>query len=143
MMMTRNDVITEARSWLGVRWLHQGRNRAGVDCVGLLFCTADKLGYPVSDIRNYSRASDGVLFESTLNTFFDRLPEWQEALPGDILCMRWGTVAPQHCLILTERTNDVWRAIHSVTDQCVMEHRLDLPYLRRIHSAYRFRDITE
>lgn len=34
--MTREQVIVAAaRSYLGVRWVHQGRSREGLDCVGL------------------------------------------------------------------------------------------------------------
>jgi len=34
--ITRQDVVDEARTWIGVPWVHGGRARSGVDCAGLL-----------------------------------------------------------------------------------------------------------
>ena len=35
MTVTREMVVAEARTWIGVKWRHQGRTREGVDCIGL------------------------------------------------------------------------------------------------------------
>lgn len=43
-MITPEDVIAEARSWKGTPFLHQGRSARGVDCVGLVIVTLQKLG---------------------------------------------------------------------------------------------------
>ncbi len=32
--------VAAARSWIGVPWAHQGRSRAGVDCIGLVVMAA-------------------------------------------------------------------------------------------------------
>lgn len=34
--MRPEEVIVEARTWLGVPFRHQGRSRTGVDCIGLV-----------------------------------------------------------------------------------------------------------
>lgn len=59
-MTSREQIITTARDWIGVRWQHQGRSRIeGVDCVGLLVVVAQSLGLPVTDVRNYRRRQTG------------------------------------------------------------------------------------
>lgn len=56
--MTRDDIVACARSYLGVRWQHQGRDRKGVDCVGLLHCVAHDLGIETEDDLTYRRTPD-------------------------------------------------------------------------------------
>lgn len=63
-MVTRDDIIREARALIGVPFLHQGRDRVlGLDCVGVLAAVADALEIPHSDDLTYElRANDsGVL----------------------------------------------------------------------------------
>lgn len=43
-MATRAQIVEEARSYLGTKWLHQGRTRDGVDCAGLVACVGNALG---------------------------------------------------------------------------------------------------
>lgn len=61
-MLTRNDIIVEARKWIDTRWVHQGRSEAGIDCAGLLVRVLGDLGLPVEDMQGYRRSPDGVLF---------------------------------------------------------------------------------
>lgn len=55
--MTPQQIITEARSWLDVPFLHQGRSRRGVDCAGLVIVVGRAVGgfAPDWDFRNYQR----------------------------------------------------------------------------------------
>jgi cell wall-associated NlpC family hydrolase len=54
--MTRDQVISEARSWIGTPWRHQGRSRKrGVDCIGLLVVVARSFGLNVEDRTDYAR----------------------------------------------------------------------------------------
>lgn len=142
MSFTRSQIVEAARVYRGAPWLHQGRTARGIDCVGLIVCTGHAVGYSTFDLRNYSRIPDGQMLEAALSDNLDKLSDWRDALPGDVLVMKWGA-APQHCLIVTERRDDNLWAIHAVTDDCVKEHRLDAPLLRRIHSGYRFRGVID
>lgn len=54
-MVTNNDIVEHARDWLGTRWVHQGRTRDGIDCVGLLVCTANHFELPHEDLTGYRR----------------------------------------------------------------------------------------
>jgi cell wall-associated NlpC family hydrolase len=53
--MTREQVVAEARQWVGVPWLHQGRSHAGVDCVGLVVLVAASFGLVADDRTDYAR----------------------------------------------------------------------------------------
>lgn len=58
-MISRSQFICAARRWIGVPWVHQGRNRLGVDCVGLLFVTCWSVGLlKGDDVRGYGIAPD-------------------------------------------------------------------------------------
>lgn len=55
-MTTANDIVEYARTWIGTRWLHQGRGRNGIDCAGLLVETAKHFELPHGDMKGYGRA---------------------------------------------------------------------------------------
>ena len=58
-MISREDVVLEARKWVGTPYHHQGRLRGiGVDCVGLIIGVGEKLGirgYDKDEYRRYRR----------------------------------------------------------------------------------------
>jgi hypothetical protein len=47
-------MIEAARAYLGVPFLHQGRSRRGVDCVGLVILAARDCGIKVQDSQGYN-----------------------------------------------------------------------------------------
>jgi hypothetical protein len=47
------NLAASAREYLGVPFLHQGRSRRGVDCVGLIILAARDLGYDTRDRTDY------------------------------------------------------------------------------------------
>ena len=51
----RQEIIRQARSWIGVRFRHQGRSRQGIDCVGLVYVVGKSLGLLSYDFRGYGR----------------------------------------------------------------------------------------
>ena len=57
-MITPDQIVTYARSWMGTRWRHQGRgdgNPVGIDCAGLLVMTAKNFDLPHEDLQGYGR----------------------------------------------------------------------------------------
>jgi len=54
-MTTPDDVVAYARSWIGTRWVHQGRHEDGIDCAGLLMKTIWNFGLEGEDIKGYRR----------------------------------------------------------------------------------------
>jgi cell wall-associated NlpC family hydrolase len=74
--INREDVIAEARKWIGTRWRHQGRSQMGVDCAGLVVLVGQTLGLPATDMLGYRRSPDGVLFRQHIvsQTTFEAQP---------------------------------------------------------------------
>lgn len=97
--LNAQDIVTEARTWLGTRWVHQGRSRAGIDCAGLLIRVSNDLGLKVADKQGYKRTPDGLSFLDHIRTQSDFVatPE-----PGAIAIFRERHL-PCHVGIFSER----------------------------------------
>jgi len=56
-VIARDEILAEARSWIGERWRHQGRGPRGrgVDCGGVIVCVAQGLQISNYDISGYRR----------------------------------------------------------------------------------------
>src|SRR5574337_982975 len=58
------EIVAYARSFIGTRWVHQGRTRDGLDCAGLVIRVAQDLGYSTFDTTDYARqATDETMLE--------------------------------------------------------------------------------
>ena len=103
-MITAEQVIEQARTWLGTPWHHQGRvcgPRGGVDCVGLFACVLLELGEPVRDLAAYRRTPVG---DRLLREIRERLPELAGPEPGCLLVLATRPAAqpvPDHIGMLT------------------------------------------
>lgn len=104
----RADAIAVARDWQGVRWLHQGRNRMGIDCAGLLIQIHKALGLPVEDMTGYKRTPNAVDF---LNHIRRQTTACQTPQPGSIAIFRQ-SIMPCHTGIFAE-LNGVLTIIHA------------------------------
>lgn len=51
--MTRDEVVAEARSWVGTPYRRRGRTSSGIDCLGLLIVVARAFGVPHIDHTDY------------------------------------------------------------------------------------------
>lgn len=126
-----NAIVDTARSYLGVPFVHQGRSKRGVDCVGLLVCVAQDLGIPVSDDLQYGLNPDPVHLRAKLAENLDPIA-MTDVLPGDVYLMRFDKDAT-HVAIVTDRG-----IIHALsTVRGVVEHRLDAAWRARIRAAWR------
>lgn len=132
-MTTRQQIVDEARSYIGCRWHHQGRSRAGVDCVGLVIRVAHALGLSDFDIADYSRQPDPAMMRALLALHME--PVGQPQI-GDVLLMKFER-EPQHVAIVTDQG-----IIHAYAQtRRVVEHRLDSLWKSRIVGAYQFKGI--
>lgn len=86
-MRNRDDLVQCARSYLGVRWLHQGRSRLGLDCVGLLVLVARDMGLSDYDTVDYGRRTVGQEFLRHFRRNMDERPV-AAAESGDVLLFR-------------------------------------------------------
>lgn len=118
-MIQGNDIVDYARTWIGVKWKHQGRLETGIDCAGLLIRICQNFGMPAVDRMGYSRAPDGsfkrAIEEQTLQG------DKNNILHGSIGIFR-DTALPCHTGIFTTDQNRImlihsdaslsWRRVH-------------------------------
>lgn len=135
MRLTASSIIAAAESYLGTRWHHQGRSRAGVDCIGLLVCVARDLGMTVNDSTGYSRQPDGRQLRAAVEAHLVQVAEPQ---PADVLLMRFER-EPQHVALMADG-GDIIHAYAGARK--VVRHRLDELWAGRIVAVYRFRGLA-
>lgn len=114
---TAQEVVRVARTWVGVPFLHQGRARNGVDCVGLPIVVLNELGAIEADfeIRDYSRMPNGETLEKRLIAHCTPLPKY---VPGCLVAIQW-----QRTLAHVAIYSDTDTLIHSLERQGkVIEH---------------------
>lgn len=141
-MITRQAIIDEARTWLGVVWRHQGRDRNGIDCGGLLIGVAKALGASDYDIGNYGKQPDAQNFLRHLEAWGGRRIPLGGALPGDVIAFRDGPF-PCHCAIVTE-TGGVRHMIHADRRlKSVVEEPITREWLANRVAAYRFPGVAD
>jgi NlpC/P60 family putative phage cell wall peptidase len=143
-MTTREQVIIEARRWIGTPWKHQQFMRGvGCDCIGLIGGVALALGLPGAEewrdtpaFHNYGRRPDPELLLRGCDLLMQRI-ELGAARIGDVLVMRF-TEHPQHFAFISD--GDPPRIIHAYAQaRKVTEQRLDATWEARILRAYRLR----
>lgn len=126
---TADRVVLEARSWVGVPFRHQGRDRRGVDCVGLPIVIGQALGLlPAKfDVADYGRTATGELI-ARLQQYCRPIPS---PVPGSLLVIAWAKTAA-HVAIFTG--DNMIHAYESVGK--VVEHGYRGRWLRLTHSAW-------
>lgn len=158
LITTPQDIITCARTFIGTQFGHQGRIKhdpnicirhpqtndwihyCTIDCVGLLICIGKELGISSFDFLSYDPHPDGETLERLLGENLDRLDDWRDAEEGDALVMHYGSLRPQHVLIVSKKEAAIDQSTYVIhASSIVMEHHLDAWFLDRIHSAYRAR----
>jgi cell wall-associated NlpC family hydrolase len=134
------DIIDEARTWLGVRWQHQGRSRAGVDCVGLPIMVFKATRASVLDFTGYPRQAQDESMLQILDAHLDRIP-LADMAPGDLVRMRFEN--QRHLGLLGDYAGGGLSLIHAhIHARRVVEHRLDDAWRARIMTAHRWRAVS-
>lgn len=141
-MTTREQIVAEAREWIGTRWQHQAAIKGvATDCIGLIRGVGASCGRlphnlhqlpEVAEFLGYGRTPDGRL-PRFLDLFFDKTSDPQ---PGDIPLMRF-TGEPQHVGILSDKG-----IIHAYAQvRKVVEHRMDAVWTGRVVAYYTWRGL--
>jgi cell wall-associated NlpC family hydrolase len=125
-MITPDALIAQAREWLGVRFLHQGRTRMGCDCLGFIGGMLAELGCTVGLENlplNYARNPQALLVD-TLN----RVTHTIELQPAALVLIQFpNTSHPSHAGIFTGST-----LIHCYQGVGrVVEHGYQRPWIKR------------
>lgn len=145
-MVTRAEIVAEARSWIGTPFLHQAyRKGVGCDCIGLVggvcmergLFPRDPLLIPgVARFVGYSRQPDGVSFRAACDQFL--VPIAVESMqPGDAVLMAFKG-DPHHIAIVADYCHGGLSIVHAMSHgRCaVAEHRLDATWRGYIVAAY-------
>lgn len=129
--MTPHDIITEARTWIGTPFHHQGRVKgAGVDCIGLVIGVAHALGLSDFDSTNYGRIPNPLVMGRGLR---DNMIKVDTIEPGCVLWFAFQS-APMHVGIVTDTG-----LIHAYSlAGKVIETGLDPQWLERKRGCFRF-----
>ena len=149
--MVINDIIAQARTLIGVRFLHQGRDAAhGVDCLGLLLVVAAKLDirfakkHPFEiDVPNYRTKPDTDFLQAQLARFLQPI-SLIDLQPADIVLLEIDG-SPQHLALLSDypvRGELGMIHAHAVARK-VVEHRYDAQWRKATRAAYRMPQLME
>lgn len=146
-MISGEDIVAEARAWIGTPWKHaQALKGVGCDCIGLVGGVAANVGITDDWMTDASRVFKG----------YGRLPEvakieagcakWMNPVAfdrlqlGDILVMRFEK-EPQHFGILSQLHPRYM--VHAYAQaRRVGENRIDEIWSQRIVAAFRFKGVA-
>lgn len=128
-----------ARRYIGVPFLHQGRNPAvGIDCIGLGQLACRDCGLVVPDWTDYGRDPYNGLLEGRLSEIFGAPLPLSQMRPGDIVAIFYGG-ALRHVGIVGERDyagESYLMLIHTDSRMGkVTEHRIDEGWMGRRRPA--------
>jgi NlpC/P60 family putative phage cell wall peptidase len=142
-MVTRDDILAEARGWIGTPYRHQASCKgAGADCLGLVRGVWRALyGEEPEPLPPYSRdwaeaEARETLLEAARRHMREVAPE--RAGPGDLLLFRWRDGAPvKHAgLLATAADAPAPAFLHAYEGLAVTESPLITPWRRRIAAAF-------
>ncbi len=140
MTYSRDDIVAEARRWLGTPYHHQASLRGvGADCLGLVRGVWRALhGADAEDVPAYSRDwAEATGAETMLAAARRHLREIDRATAtrGDVVIFRYRPrAAAKHVGILT----DTARMIHAIEGAAVGEVPLGTWWRRHMAAAFSF-----
>jgi NlpC/P60 family putative phage cell wall peptidase len=134
----REQIVAEARTWLGTPFHHQGRLRGvGVDCGGLILGVGKALGlmdYAAAPV--YGRRPNGPEMRTLCDALLAARP-CDERRGGNILLFAFD-VQDQHLAILTGEGTIVH--VLAQARACV-EHQFDARWQRFVSAVYSYRGV--
>lgn len=140
MTVSREEIIAEARSWLGTPYRHQAsRKDVGCDCLGLLRgvwrgVSGKEPELPPPYSADWAEASRAESLAEAARRHLVEIPP-DAIAPGDVLLFRWRAHLPaKHCAILSASD----RMIHAHDGAAVAEVYFASWWRRRLAYAFRF-----
>lgn len=138
--VTGATVVRAARSFLGVKYRHQGRTREGVDCIGLPVCVRAELGLPAMDESGYAKRSTGTEMLDYCRTNMVAVDR-SSLQPGDLLVQMNGVM--RHIAIVGDYPGGGLSIIHAhLPNRKVVECRLDDQFMKTVRGCFRFPEVT-
>ena len=152
MSVSREQIVAEARDWLGTPWHHQAMVKGvGTDCIGLLAGVALNTG--IADARahmrdprfkGYGREPLPDVLLAACEQYLDEIPIADAGL-GDIFLLKVprGRL-PQHFAIVSRVADGKPSYMLHATSafpRCVVENGIDDQWWSRVLKAYRFKGV--
>ena len=143
-LVNPKDVVSVARSYMGTPFAHQGRKpgKGGeLDCVGLLVCDLQFLGYPIQDFKAYGRDADPKELLRQLNLYFSLKPSRIISTANVLLFWLTHRTLPQHVAFATGEGT----MVHAYGGGAVREDRICNPesvamnWEKHLHSVFELR----
>lgn len=124
-----------ARSYIGVPFLHQGRNPAvGIDCIGLLALVfPEHAGHP-ENRADYGRNPHAGLLEQRMRVIFGE--PVGDMRPGDVVALKYAGPI-RHVGVLGHGAHGLTLIHTDAARGKVVEHHLDDKWARRIALVFR------
>jgi cell wall-associated NlpC family hydrolase len=138
--MRRADIVAAAATYEGTPWLHQGRSRLGLDCVGLLVAVARDLGVPISYCPTHGRLPQGEALLHEIDRY--TMPSVGDLGSIMVLWVSPRTRSPQHVAI---DAGDGWM-IHAAGNRSIMRvvrQRIDDRWRMRLVCRRDFPGVTD
>lgn len=138
-------IINKAREYLGIPFLHQGRNqKTGVDCIGFVMCVLAELNIKINgkdvfehDEFGYERIPTSFRLKEKFDEVLTQTDEISADNVGNIFLMNFGKF-PQHTGFIAEK-NSVPTIIHCYQQVGkVVEHRLNDVWRKRLVGVYTY-----
>lgn len=133
MKQIRHRIVEEARSYINVPFVHAGRNRMGIDCVGLLIMVGHALDLFDWDDVDYGTMVDHVRLRHDIDMFCHVTTT--EQMIGDIVLFNI-LGFPTHVGIITQTEPEPLFVHAYYTAGKVIEERLDNPWVDRIEERF-------
>lgn len=134
MNITSQDLVDKCRSFVGTKFVHQGRSKHGVDCAGLIVLSAKELGASVDDFTAYTMQPSAAVFFEYISKHADRVPDHEMQL-GDLLIFEFDA-NPQHIAILS-KVNPFYMIHAANMHRKVVEHRIDEKWMNKLRAVFR------
>jgi len=134
--MIEDKIIEEARSYLGVKFRHQGKTRMGMDCRGLLIRSFEAAGLDVTDVKGYGRNPQPEVMNKALLEVCERV-NLEDIRKADILYIRFDS-RPTH-LALYKGNNSIIHAYLQMRK--VVEHEIDKSWWLAVAAVYRHKEL--
>lgn len=129
------ELAEAARRYLGVRFVHRGRRKDKLDCVGLVWIAYHDCGVSLCAPTDYGREPNVDRFKTAIENALGK-PVSGPPIPGDVVTLK--TLRhPHHLAIVGEHKHGLSLIHASGEHGRVVEHRLDETYMRRITNVYR------
>ena len=142
-MISRDDIVAEARSWLGTPYRHQASMRgAGTDCLGLIRGVWRSLyGQEPEAVPAYTADWSETTGEEVVLSAASR---WLRSKPlssndiGDVIVFRMRSTGVAKHLGVTASRQGMTSFVHAYTDHGVIETPLSTPWQRKIVGRFEF-----